>query len=331
MNRPVKLGIIGCGIAARELHYPALKKLKDKFEITVVCNHTEPKAREFAALVGGVPYVLDYHELLQRDDVEAVDIILPIHLNFQVTKDALEAGKHVILEKPLAANIDEAGEMLSFPEKYDLVMMVAENYRYRPTFHRLKELLAENVIGKIFSVFWNIFYHVDTKNKYARTKWRIQHQYPGGFITDGGVHNIAALRYLFGDFESGHAFVKSINPAIGRVDTFSLQFRTKSGVDGVFNDFFSSHGYSENRLIVLGDEGSLVVENNTISISKDGEAPIVENIDDDDGGYYNEFVDFYNGIREGQPVLSTFEESYRDLEIILQALESAERKVRVRF
>ena len=81
---------------------------------------------------------------------------------------------------------------------------------------------------------------------------------------------------------------------------------------------------------MLGDEGSLVVENNTISISKDSEDPIVENIDDD-GGYYNEFDDFYKGIREGQPVLSTFDESYRDLEIILQALESAERKVRVRF
>ena len=113
MNK-IKLGIIGCGIATKELHWPALQKLKDKFEITMVCNHTEPKAKDFARIVGGVPYVLDYRELLQNSNVEAVDIILPIHLNYQVTKDALEAGKHVIVEKPIAANLEQAKEMLTF-------------------------------------------------------------------------------------------------------------------------------------------------------------------------------------------------------------------------
>ena len=112
--KKVKLGIIGCGIAAQSLHWPALQKLKDKFEITVICNHTEKKAKDFSKILGGVPYVLDYHDLLQRSDVEAVDIALPIPLNFQVTKDALLAGKHVIVEKPLAANLSEAKMMLDF-------------------------------------------------------------------------------------------------------------------------------------------------------------------------------------------------------------------------
>ncbi|NOZ63209.1 MAG: Gfo/Idh/MocA family oxidoreductase [Calditrichaeota bacterium] len=330
MSGPIKLGIIGCGIAARDLHYPALQKLKDKFEITVVCNHTEPKARDFAELVGNIPYVLDYHELLQRDDVEAVDIILPIDLNFQATKDALEAGKHVMLEKPIAANLDEADEMLAFPEKYPLVMMVAENFRYRPTFRRVKDLLSAKVIGEVYSVFWNVFYHVDRSNKYAMTEWRINHKYPGGFITDGGVHNIAALRFLFGDFEGGHAFVKSINREIGEQDTFSLQFRTKSGVDGVFSDFFSANGYSENRMIIFASEGSIIVSDNSISILRQGKKTQLETVDDD-GGYYDEFVDFYHAVRNGQRVIATFQESHRDLEIIIQALEAAERKVRVRF
>jgi len=63
---PIKLGIIGCGIAARELHFPALQKLQDKFSITVVCNHSEPKAKSFAEMAGGVPFVLDYQELLKK-------------------------------------------------------------------------------------------------------------------------------------------------------------------------------------------------------------------------------------------------------------------------
>ena len=317
---PIKLGIIGCGIAARDLHYPALQKLKDKFEITVVCNHTEPKAKSFAEMVGNVPYVLDYHDLLNRDDVEAVDIVLPIHLNYQVTKDTLAAGKHVIVEKPLAANLNQADEMLTFDQKYSPVKMVAENFRYRKTFYRVKELMDSNTIGTPYSVFWNVFHYVDkSNNKYALTEWRIHHQYPGGFITDGGVHNMAALRYFFGNITPGHAFTKSINPDIGELDTMSFQFSTESGVAGVFNVFFSANGYSENRIIILGDRGTLIIESNTITVKKRGETDRVETIEDD-GGYQGQFEDFYEALRNGTPVKSSFSEAYQDFVAILGAL-----------
>ena len=317
--QPVKLGVIGCGIAARELHFPALQKLKDKFEITVVCNHTEPKAKSFAEMAGGVPYVLDYHELLQREDVEAVDIILPIHLNYAVTKDALEAGKHVIVEKPLAANLQEADQMLIFEQRYPQVKMVAENFRYRTTFHRIKSILENNEIGQPYAVFWNVFYFVNKQNKYALTDWRIHHQYPGGFIMDGGVHNIAVLRDWFGNITSGIAFTKSINPEIGKLDSMSFQFNTESNVAGVFNVFFSSNGYAENRIIILGSEGSLVIENNTITLKKAGEPDRAETVADD-GGYQGQFEDFYNAIRNGTSVKSTFSEGYQDFVTILKAL-----------
>lgn len=330
MNRSIKLGIIGCGIAARDLHWPALKKLTDKFEITAVCNHTEPKAKQFAEMVGGVPYVLDYRELLKRTDIEAVDIILPIELNCQVTKDCLSAGKHVIVEKPLAVNLDQAKKMLKFEKEFSKVMMVAENFRYRQTFFKLKEILEQDKIGTPYSVFWNVFYLVESSNKYAQTNWRIHHQYPGGFITDGGVHNIAALRYLFGDLTSGIAFTKSINPAIGKLDTFSFQFRTTEKVDGVLNLFFSANGYNENRIIILGDKGSIIIEGNSITIMQNGKQNIREDIKDD-SGYIGEFEDFYKSIRVNKKVISTFIEAYRDLKTIIGALQSAETGERIVF
>ena len=118
---PVKIGIIGCGIAARKLHWPALQKVSDKFIIKMVCNHTEPKAKSYARLVGDVPYVLDYHEMLINKDIEAILIILPIHLNYRVTLDCLKSGKHVLVEKPLAANLDEGRKMLLFKKLYKKV------------------------------------------------------------------------------------------------------------------------------------------------------------------------------------------------------------------
>jgi predicted dehydrogenase len=144
----IKLGIIGCGIATQTIHWPVLQKLKNKFRITVICNHTKKKAKDFSKILGGVPYVFDYHDLIQRSDVEAVDIALPIHLNYQVIKDALEAGKHVIVEKPLAASLLEAKMMLDFEDKYSLVMMVAENYRYCPIFYLARKYIQQGKIGE---------------------------------------------------------------------------------------------------------------------------------------------------------------------------------------
>ena len=265
--KKVKLGIIGCGIAAQNLHWPALQKLKDKFEITVICNHTEKKAKDFSKILGGAPYVLDYHDLLKRFDVEAVDIVLPIQLNYQVTKDALEAGKHVIVEKPLAANLSEAKMMLDFEDKHSQVMMVAENFRYRSTFLRVKKLLQQNKIGIPYAVFWDVFTLITLKNNiYAKTKWRINHQYKGGFITDTGVHFVAALRDMFGDINYGIAFTSGVNSNIGKIDSMSFQFRTVKNIHGMLNTFYSSKGYEQDFILISGSEGSILIENNKLTL-----------------------------------------------------------------
>jgi predicted dehydrogenase len=318
----IHLGIIGCGIAARELHLPALRKLRRQFTITCVCNHTEPKAKSFARLAGGVPYVLDYHELLRRGDVDAVDIVLPINLNYRVTRDALEAGKHVIVEKPIAANLVEAKKMLHFPRRYRKVMMVAENYRYRPLFHRARALLKRGAIGKPYAAFWNIFHQLTRENQYVRTRWRLHHTYPGGFITDGGVHNIAVLRLLFGEIVSGKAFTKDVNRAIGKMDSVSFQFTTRSGVEGVLNIFNSAIGYNDHSFVILGDAGTMAIKNQKIIMKKKGKPDRTETVRDD-GGFEAEFLAFHSAITHRLTGSDSFLEAYRDLEIILDAISSS--------
>ncbi|RMF60207.1 MAG: gfo/Idh/MocA family oxidoreductase [Calditrichaeota bacterium] len=328
---PVRLGMIGCGIAARDLHLPALQRLSDKFEIVAVCNISEPKAREFASRVGDVPYYLDYRELLAQSQVEAVDIALPIHLNYSVTRAALEAGKHVMVEKPLAGNLGDARKMLEFEQRFPQVMMVAENFRYHEAFRLLRSIFDEGEIGKPYAVFWDVFRLVDENNKYAKTEWRLNHTYPGGFITDGGVHNIAALRDLFGDFIRGSALTRSINPGIGEIDTLSLQFETERGVYGVLNLFVSSRGYRANRIVVLGSRGSVEVQDNRLIRVNRGDTAPQDHVLEEDLSYVREFEDFYCAIRENKRVLSTFAEAYRDLETMLTALERAREWRKLRF
>jgi len=326
----VKLGIIGTGIAAKDLHLPALQNLKDKFEIVMVCNHSEGKAKEFSQLVGGVPYVLDYHEMLRNPKVEAVDIILPVELNFVATKDSLEAGKHVIVEKPIASSLHDARMMTKLVGKYKQVMMVAENYRYNPVFKRIEQMIHDGKIGGPYSVFWDQFTVTDTDNKYAKTKWRIDHKYPGGFVTDAGIHNIAVLRDLFGDIKSGIAFNRSVNPAIGRMDSMSFQFVFENGVNGIFNMYFSAQGVNESRLMILGDKGTIVMEGNVVTLKRQHMEEIEERIETE-RGYQHQLEDFYDCIVNGKEPLSTFQKAYMDFQTIVSAIESAKKWKKLRL
>ena len=117
--RPIRLGIIGTGLAVEQLHWPALKQLPEHFHIVAFANDGRPNAEHFAAYSGIAldDYTADYHDLLRRDDVEAVLISLPIPLNYPVTRDALMAGKHVICEKPAGVDEAEARQFLTLAEQ----------------------------------------------------------------------------------------------------------------------------------------------------------------------------------------------------------------------
>lgn len=322
-NEPVKLGIIGCGKAAKALHFPALNSLKDKFEIIAVCNHTEPKAKKFADMIGGVPYTLDYNELIAMEDIEAVDVVLPIHLNRLVVADVLEAGHHVIAEKPIAGNLHDASELINLAEKSNQVSMIAENYRYRKVYQRANELIQTGAIGDVNSFSWNIFYKFDENNEYARTQWRIDHKYEGGIITDAGVHNIAVIRLLFGNIASGSALVWNLNPDIGRTDSIKLILKTTNGINGSFNMSASVEGYSDNKLLIFGNRGTIIIKDDDLVVNNPEGESLEESIDDN-GGFKAQFENFYDAIRNGGKVVSTFDEAYKDIEVLLKAYSSSE-------
>ncbi len=317
--RKVKLGIIGCGIATRELHWPAIKELDNCFEVVAVCNRTESKAKKFSKIVGNVPYTSDYKKLLRRDDIEAVTVCVPIISNCKIVEDALKAGKHVLAEKPIAANIEQATQMLEFPARYQRVMMIAENSRYRPVFQKAKQLLDDGLIGTAYAAVWNIFMHVTNKNPYARTTWRQVPKHVGGFITDGGVHQIAALRLLLGEIRGGCAWNQSVNESLGKPDTLSFQFETERKIKGVLNLFFSANGLAENKLFVMGSKGTLVIENENIIVKRTGRADRLIEIFDK-GGFFEEFKVFYQKICNSEFTPDSFVEAYKDLAIILGAL-----------
>src|SRR5512138_1541384 len=142
-SRPVRLGIIGTGLAARKLHWPALSKMPDRFEVVALANRTRSTAEGFAAFAGLSMdgYAADYHDMLRRDDVEAVLVGVPIPQLFPVARDCLQAGKHVICEKPPGGDLFEGWEFVTEVRRHpDLVFVMAENVFYHDEFRLARSL-----------------------------------------------------------------------------------------------------------------------------------------------------------------------------------------------
>src|SRR5579884_4166598 len=131
-QRPIGIGIIGSGGIAQAVHLPAYKKLQDegKVKIVAVSDANEETART-AAEKFAVPHAyVDYKQMLELDSVDAVDICTPNFLHKQPTIDAFAAGKHVIVEKPIALNAKEGAEMVEAGRRAGKKLQVALNMRF---------------------------------------------------------------------------------------------------------------------------------------------------------------------------------------------------------
>ncbi len=338
-DSPVRLGIIGSGLAVKWLHWPALKKLTSQFRVVATCDIDPTAAQEVARMAGedldspNCRWTTDYKELLASEDVEAVLISLPIHLTAQFILDAVRAGKHVLAEKPVASNLAQAEELAATLRGFSgLVVEIAENYHYREDFLKAKEWIGAGRIGTPFLVQMYTCFFSDTTSSFAATPWRWDSQYRGGIIADAGVHYAAGLRELGGEIEQLQAFTKSVHPIMKGLDTLVLNLRYRSGALGslVFAGAAKSNETTSMWATVYGSEGSIHLTNGRVVLSEglNQNSKVIEehNVADFEGGYRAEFENFYQAIRNGAPVIATVEETIKDWAIIMRAVDSAESR-----
>ena len=141
MEKVLKIGIIGCGGIANGKHMPALKQVKG-VEMVAFCDIVEERAVK-AAKDYGTPdakVYVDYKELLKDESIDVVHVCTPNREHSFITIDALEAGKHVYCEKPMAKNYAEAQKMVETSEKTGRVLNIGYQNRYRPDSLYLKEM-----------------------------------------------------------------------------------------------------------------------------------------------------------------------------------------------
>ncbi len=320
MSHPVKLGLIGCGVAARELHWPALQAAAEDVELMAVCNRTAQKAQHFSAMAGGVDWYVGWDEMLARPDIEAVDIVLPATENLVATRAALKAGKHVLVEKPLAPTAEQALAMLDLARAWpDRVTMVAENFRYAAVFERIRSWLDSGEAGRPYALSWNAMMLMHEDNRYIASGWRSSEAFPGGLVLDAGVHYMAVVRDLLGEITRATASPSQVNPHLGRYDGAAFTLNTASGAIANINLYFSAAAHSEWRLVLLAEKGSATYDGRTLVLSDAGGRTREWRRDDDDG-YASELRAFARAIRNGKPVASSFAAGWRDMLPIVRAM-----------
>ncbi len=330
--KKLRMGIIGCGMAFERLHYPAYQELQDKFEIAAICDLDRRKLEKWQNTLGlseGDTYT-DYRAMLGRPDLEAFDIMVPIELNLQVTEDVAKAGKPIICEKPLAPTVEQAEAARKLPEKYKIPVMIAENYRYNDEINIIRDLIRTRKIGEVIYFVWNrvLNFPADMRqDKFPAKEWRQHPEFPGGAVLDTGVHDIAALRHIFGSIEKLQSFGRRQEEDFAPFSAViaNLVFRNK--VIGTYA-FFSAGREMQRPLIglrIFGTGGMIYLEERdcgTINVAYNDERS--EQIPyRPQRGYYHELLNFYRAAAGQEPVSVPPELEFGDAKTLLAILESA--------
>ncbi len=328
-EQPIRLALIGAGLFTRDAHVPSLLQLGNRYRVVVVYSRTYASAAAVAAML---PYPVDVSTdmaaTLARDDVEAVDITLPIPLLPDAVKRALAAGKHVISEKPIAPDV-MAGRALvdRYRDHAAQIWMVAENWRYEDAFVQAADLVNQGRIGRVIACQWTFLAPMTPASKYYQTLWRRSGVFPGGLLLDGGVHHVAALRAILGEIEMVTAIVTQVSPELPPADTLSATLRFANGALGSYLVSYAVDAPWKGHLHIMGEEGSLRVGFGKIELATDaGESYTSCEFRT---GVRDELVAFADAIRQQTPHRNSPEEALRDLAVVEAMLLAADAGVGV--
>ncbi|WP_318618003.1 Gfo/Idh/MocA family oxidoreductase [Sporosarcina sp. YIM B06819] len=333
----LRVAVIGCGSIAKYRHLGEYDS-HSAVEIVAVCDIVEERAQEAADQYGATAYT-DYKKLLEVENVDAVSVCLPNYLHAPVSIAALEAGCHVLCEKPMATSKEEAEAMIAAAKSNDKKLMIAHNQRFVPSHARARALIASGEIGKIYS-FRTAFGHggpegwsVDGKDSWFFNK----EQAFIGAMGDLGVHKADLLRYLLGEeFVEVAGFIETSAKENSDVDDNAVCIlKSESGVIGTLAASWAYTAKEDNSTIIYGEHATLRLEDDPdyslIVQYKNGEVvnyalgAIQSNAE---GGQTTTHVinHFIESIVQNTEPLINGEEGMKSLDVILAALASMETK-----
>lgn len=335
---PVGIAIVGGGIFIREEHVPAVLASNDLLSVKAIYSRSLKSAQDTAAILKDSHGEIDlysqdsgdgktFKDILKRSDVVGVIIALPIMNQPEYIKQALEAGKHVLAEKPVGPDVASAKKMIQWYREHaapkGTIWAVAEQFRY---IQKYQVAAAEaRQLGKVTGCFFKVFYMIKEDDKYFGTEWRKNPTHDYGFILDAGVHFVAALRQLIGSDDKPETVVAFSHTAASYLpapDSLHGVIKLNSGALGsVLLSVGSTFRASE--YAVSCEQGSVTIAGDVVTVlRKDGskeEKEIAFN-----RGVKEEVRAWAQAIQSGQAdKRQSPEEALADLELLESLLSSA--------
>jgi predicted dehydrogenase len=255
-DRHIRIALAGCGRIAQR-HAEHIQRVA---QLVAVCDVVPERADNLAARTGTRPYHSLERMLASERDLDVVAICTPNGLHAEHSIRVLNAGHHVLCEKPLAITVNDAGEMIRAAERANKRLFAVKQNRFNPPVVALRDLINDGKLGTIYGVqlacFWN------RNEEYYRETWKGTKALDGGTLFTQFSHFIDLLYWMLGDVKRIRAFGANLGHKgiIEFEDSGVVILEFHSGVLGTIN--YSVNAYNQNMegsLTVLGEKGSVKV------------------------------------------------------------------------
>jgi UDP-N-acetyl-2-amino-2-deoxyglucuronate dehydrogenase len=262
--KKLNFGIIGCGRIAYK-HAEAIKK-NEKANLLYVCDIIEERAVDYKNKYGAERYFTDYHEMLRRPDLDVVNICTPSGMHAEMGIAAAKAGKHVIVEKPMALSSIDADALINACDENRVKLAVCFQNRFNPPVQKLRRALEEGRFGKLTHASAVVRWF-RPQDYYDQAPWRGTWAMDGGCLMNQSIHNIDLLQWMMGPVESVFGYTANNFRKIEAEDVGVAVLKFKNGALGVIEA--STTIYPENleeTLAIFGEKGT--VELGGIAVNK---------------------------------------------------------------
>ncbi len=328
----VRFGLIGCGRVAPR-HAQSLIQLPET-QIVSVADIREDRARRFSAEYGAQAYT-DYHDMLARPDIDAVTVCVPSGLHAQVAIDVLQAGKHVLVEKPIALNLADADRMIATARKAGLRLGVVLQNRYNSPVQQVRTLIDQGRLGKLY--LGSVCVRWYRPQSYYEDGWHGTLSMDGGALMNQSIHHLDALQWFMGPVASVYAYTATLAHTMESEDVGVAVVRFRSGALATIEGSTLTWPQNlEGSVAVFGEHGSVKVGGTALSritlwkvdgeLEREAEILTGQRVDPPTvyGYSHREVIhDFARALLDGREPSTPGPEARKSLALVLAIYESA--------
>jgi predicted dehydrogenase len=321
-----KVGVIGCGSIMKGAHLPAYKQMKEKNDPIVVEAYCDIKPEQLEGLEGRLYTDVDEMLAAEQGKLDFIDICVPTYLHAEIAIKAMEAGFHVLSEKPMARTVEQGQQMIEAAKRTGKLLMSAYCNRFYDAARYIRDLIQTGELGKVRNAE---FCREGGPAPTGADMWFRNAELSGGAMLDLHIHDVDMIRWMFGMPKSVNAIGQSIVTE-GGYDVLSANFLYENNMFvHAFCDWYTEHDKFNTRVIRVNFEKGYVYVDRTpertafVKVTADGE---VTDMSDklNFNAYYNEIIYFADKLEKGLPVDNCLpEDSLDSVKIVMAEMQSA--------